>query len=137
MAQKRPRCQYPSCGKQFRAKRSTKRYCADACSLAHRRQRQVEETENEHRLVQTNEHVQKDYTQLAGYFKQKQQKRSTDKPMTDEEFMDKWMRENMPDGPPRVIRPAPVAPDDEGIHVTIKNMPTRFPGTPLSRGRQG
>ena len=139
MPQKRPRCQNPSCGNQTRAKRSTKRYCSDACSLAHRRQRKAEEAEIAPPQVESNGGR---YASLhPGYHRHRkpstEAQTSDEKPKSHEEELDELMDIVMPGGrTTSPIAPAPVAQDDAGIQVTIKNIPTRFPGTPLSRGRQ-
>ena len=137
MAQKRPRCKLESCGVQFRQKRSDQVYCSPTHRKAAGRLRKAEEAENGRPTAESNGHDQPDYTTLAQATEPSTDKgKDEDEGMTDEEFMAEWMRVNMPDGPPPRQPAAPVAQDDAGIHVTISNIPTRFPGTPLSRGRQ-
>lgn len=132
MAGKRARCKLDSCRKQFRQTRSDHLFHHANCRKAFERQRKAEEAANGHRPK--GERVS--YMALAS-LAAKARKPSTEREMSDEEFMAEWMRVNMPDGPPP-RQPAPPPSTDDGPYVvTIKNVPTTFPGTPLSRGRQG
>ena len=134
---RRRRCDY--CGDQYRYARATSKTCSGACRQALHEQRMAEESANEQPQVEPNGGR---YMQLAGRLDQ-HRKPSTEaqpreKPKSHEEELDELMEIVMPGG--RITKsspPAPVAQDDAGVHVTINNIPTRFPGTPLSRGRQG
>ena len=142
MTRLRPRCALPTCRKRFTQGRTDQRFCADACrNKAYYMGRKAERVEQ----PSVNGHNRPSYTTILQR-PQEATEPSTDEAgaddggneanMTDEEFMAEWMRVNMPDGPPKPIMPAPPSTDDGPYVVTIKDIPTRFPGTPLSRGRQ-
>ncbi len=127
---RRRRCDY--CGNQYRYSRSTSKTCSPAHRQALYEQRKAEEAESEQPQMETSRHGPGRYVQLAGQFRQQPPKPSTKPVMTHEEELDELMKIVLPDGPPRVkARPAP---PPTPVHVTIKNVPTRFPGTPLNRG---
>lgn len=132
---KRRRCDY--CGNQYRYSRSTSKTCSPAHRQALHEQRKAEEAESEQRQMEPNGGR---YMQLAAHLGQKPAKPSTEPVMSHEEELDALMKIVLPDGPPRGARmPAPPPPDprEPPAYVIIKNVPTRFPGTPLNRGRQG
>lgn len=132
MAQKRPRCAYRNCGKQFRADRASQLYCIPKHGQAERRLRKAEESTNGHR-AEPNE------GRFYNAFKDRLNPGADiDITTDDDEYMDGMVEVLLPDGPPPPRpRPEPSRRDDTPAgEIVIHNVPTRFPGTPLYRGRQ-
>ena len=130
MADRRRRCALESCRRQYRPKLSTSIYCTTRCRVAaHRKGRSGQKTERNGNGPR--------YVELLGQ-PQKPPEPSRDEQPSDEEYMAALVATMLPDGMPSG-RPSPApAPPQDGppAHITIRNVPTRFPGTPPNRGRQ-
>ena len=132
MAKIRPRCALPTCQKRFTQARSDQRFCDAACrNKAHRmggKPTPSEQPQNGREPV--------DYTPLARMRPQAPDP-STRPAMSNEEYLKELEKRILPNGvPPALPVLDPVIEELEDMEVTIYNVPTRFPGTPLSRGRQ-
>lgn len=125
---KRRRCDY--CREQYRYSDPRSKTCSASCRVRLSNERKKAET-NGHRVS---------YVDGLGHLPPTA-KPSTDaaEPMDDETYMDTVLKPRLlPDGPPPPrLRPAPAPNPDPGAppaYITIRNVPTRFPGTPLDRG---
>ena len=147
MSNKRRRCDLTGCEEKYRQTRSDRLYCSDKCRNIAHRQRKAEESENGRPSAESNGHNRVSYAEAYRRAAEKPLEPSTDEPGAGEprkshaeeldELLNKVYGGEWPKG--RSFRaPPPPPPTDDGPYViTIDNIPTRFPGTPLSRGRQG
>ena len=130
MTDRRRRCALPSCRKQYRPKRSDQLFCSAGCrNIAWRKGRSGQKTERNGNGPR--------YVELLGQ-PQKPPEPSRDEQTSDEKYLAALVATMLPDGMPSGSpSPAP-APPQKGppAHITIRNVPTRFPGTPPNRGRQ-
>ena len=137
MGQKRPRCAYSECGKQFRQGRADQVYCESKCGQAHRRRMKAAGVTNGHHKARVNKPVGFSYAEALGHLPMFPDTYGDDLP-SDEEYMKTLMSIVLPDGTPtrpdwdqRVSTEEPIP-----MQIVIRNVPTRFPGTPLHLGRQ-
>ena len=137
MGQRRPRCAYPECGKQFRQGRSDQVYCESKCGQAHRRRLKAAGVANGHHKARVNKPSGFSYVEALSHVRMPTDAYRDDLP-SDEEYMQTLMSIVLPDGFPTIPPEHAQENTEEPIpmEITINNVPTRFPGTPPSIGRQ-
>ena len=127
---KRRNCDY--CGEQYRYSRSTSRTCGGSCrNRLNKRARILEPAAQPPANAPG-----RDYTVLAR--KQKPVEPEVAQPKSDKEALEDLMKQVLPNGVSREARTRPPVTQQVGppAYIIIHNVPTRFPGTPPSRGRQ-
>ena len=123
----RRNCDNPKCRKLYRYKRATSEYCSTACRKDVSRERKAVEDKaaSDARLAELGEQARQIAQQIAK-LKAEQDDEETPPPAPD-------TRPNPPK-PPKPINGLFPPPKEEPARITIYNVPTRFPGTPL-RGK--
>ena len=131
----RRQCENPSCGKTFRYTKPNAKYCGRSCLNKVYRERKAErdKAEEESKLA--------DLADMAAELERLRQveaqiQAQPESPVTEPEQPE---QEPAPPPPPAPPKRKPVSrrfrpPADQTVRITIRNVPTRFPGTPL-RGR--
>ena len=115
-------CDNPACGRQYRPKTARSQYCSPKCRQAvyvARKARKAPAGTGQARLTGV-------FAAAAERFKRRAATAAA-APTPEPEPVPE------PAQPAAPSRRLP-APDDAPVRVTIKNVPTRFPGTPLPRG---
>ena len=120
----RRNCDYVQCGKLYRYKSATSKYCNVLCRNAAGRERKAEEDKaaSEARLAELGEQARQIAQQIA---KLKAEQGDEEPPPPAPDTRPK---------PPKPINALFPPPKEEPARITIYNVPTRFPGTPL-RGK--
>ena len=110
-------CDNPKCGQLYRYKLETSKYCSGACRSVAKRQRKAEKDKAAR---------EQKVTEIAARLRERQQIEAQIEPQ--------------PDSPARPAQrdPKPISrlfppPAEPPAVVTIRNVPKRFPGTPLPR----
>ena len=121
----RRKCDNPECGKVYRYSKATSRYCGRRCRDKVYRDRKVENEKAE---------------TAARWAKLREQAQQIDAQIAKSEPGEDSEEPPAPAPVPRPVQPKPKPisrlfplPKEAPARITIRNVPTRFPGTPLSR----
>ena len=118
-------CDNPKCGKQYRYQRATSIYCSTACRQVVGRERKAErdKAESDARWAMLREQARQIAAQIAA------ETSRTDREAAQQPVSKARPAQRKPEPIGRLFpEPAPAP-----TVITIRNIPRRFPGTPLPR----
>ena len=126
----RRNCDNPKCRKQYRYHRATSEYCSTTCRKDVSRERKAVEDKvaSDARMVELGEQARQIAQQIAK-LKAEQAEQEPQSPDPDPRPLPP-----KPPKPPKPISRLFPPPKEKPASITIRNVPTRFPGTPL-RGK--